>query len=77
MDELMQSLVQSAQGQGPNVQVLQLSAHLSQTESQGTPTPDLGIHVIPNALIGTQQTVEVDADTAAAFTPNTRQMNGQ
>jgi hypothetical protein len=59
------------------VHVLQFSTHLSQANRQRTPALDLPIHVIPDALIGAQQATEVDLDTAAALTPDTRQVDGQ
>jgi hypothetical protein len=68
-------LVQGAQGQGVNAQVLQLAAHLSQTEGQGTPPLDLDIQGIADALVRTQQATKVDLDTATAFTLDTRQVD--
>jgi hypothetical protein len=38
---------------------------------------DLHIHIIPEPLIGTQQAIEVDADTTTAYTPDTRQVDDQ
>ena len=73
----MQSLVQGAQGQWTDVQVCQLPTHLSEADGQGTPTSDLSIHVLPDALIRVQQATEVDLDTATANTPDTRQVDSQ
>jgi hypothetical protein len=75
MDEVMQSLVQCTQGQQPDVQVLQLTAHLSQTEGQGTPPLDLSIYIIPDSLIRSQQATKVDLDTTPAHTPNSREVD--
>jgi hypothetical protein len=38
---------------------------------------DLGIHIIPEPLIGAQQAIEVDPDATTAYTPDTRQVDGQ
>jgi hypothetical protein len=73
----MQPLIQGTLGQGTDVPVLQLPAHLSQTESQRTPAVDLAIHILPDALIWTQQTIEIHLHTATAHTPHTRQGDGQ
>jgi hypothetical protein len=77
MDELMKPLVQGAQGQCPDVQVLRLLAHLSQTESQSTPALDLDLHVMTDTQVGAQQASKVDLYTTTAFTPYTRQVELQ
>jgi len=66
IDKLMQPLVQGTLEEWTDVPMLHLLAHLPQTHSQSTPTLDLGIYFIADALIGRQQAAEVDLHTATA-----------
>jgi len=57
--------------------VLQLSTHLSQAKGQSTPALNLAIHIIPDALVRTQQAIKLNLDTATACAPDTRQEDRQ
>jgi hypothetical protein len=52
--------------------MFQLFAHLSQTQSQGSPPFDLDIYIFPDALVRAQQIIKVDTDAATTLTPDTR-----
>jgi hypothetical protein len=51
--------------------------HLPQTQTQLTPTLDLGVDLITQPLIGSQPFAKIESDTAAADTDNAGQMQVQ
>ncbi|MCB0138163.1 MAG: hypothetical protein KDD75_23890, partial [Caldilineaceae bacterium] len=64
---LMQAPIQGAQGQRADVEMRQFLLHLTQADAQGTPAPNLLVHILADPLVGAQPARQLKPHAPAAL----------